>query len=647
MRDWVGVVGRWSGMVLLGGLLLDNAHAANSADVAPYHDQLLEEIDEPAATEPAATDSGLPKQWITELQLIQQDNHATTPQTDWHVGVAGNVQTLNWGNWALDATVAPSSSADRATWSGTLWQRQFWLDNQWRLNQSFGVSYTPMPSLFRQSSRFNLPSHPLLGWAVDSTYFPQQRPAQIWQMSAGQTGQFTGGKTKNFQSNDGQLYQLATQQQLSPEWHLATTLLATRCDCKTDPHPIEATDAIGTALAWQTAQQRAQLNLLYQHDRQQPTFGTWFDGSWQQGRYEHQYGVFWLQPDLAWGDAPLSQDAWGHYYRLNYQFARWLWSLNFDHIYSVSGQSFTGEYLNINARYQALRQRVYGTHLALRRDEQDLAVDSQTFFEYINRIGAQRWQWDYRWQPDLTLMQINVDQTAELYTGQRISFTGSAFHEKNRFKTNTTGVSAGIYGNVPLNNAWSIDGNARISLTDQATKQSLVQDFNMSLNWRPSASWDWTLRLYKSQSRQHLQGLDPLAPPSLSAVQQQGHQTLLLTLRHQQQTGRHYPIVGGRTGDPYGRIQGEVFLDANQDGIRNANEDAASDITVILDGRFIKRTDEMGRFVFDFVKIGTHQLTVNADELPLPWQINEPHSSQSIQAQVRQTTYVSIGATQP
>lgn len=641
MRSAGGMVGRYGSVVLLGGLLLHQTHAAESTQPAAYQDQILDIADEPDEEKSDATGQGLPKQWLAEFQLIQQENSEQPTQTDLSVALAGNMQTLNWGHWALDAAATQSASTDHTTWAGTLWQRQFWLNNQWRLNQSFGVSYTPMPNLFRQSSRFNLPSHPLLGWAIDSSYFPTQRAAQTWQMSLGQTGQFTGGRTKNFQSDDGQLYQLATQQQLSPEWQLATTLLSTRCDCQTD------TDAIGTALAWQTAQQRAQLNVLYQQDRLQHALGTWLDGAWQQGRYEHQYGLFWLQPDLAWGDAPFSQDAWGHYYRLNYQFARWLWSLNLDHVYSVSGQSFAGEYLNFNARYQALRQRVYGTHVALRQDQHDLAVDSQTFFEYINRMGAQRWQWDYRWQPDLTVMQLNVDQTAELYTGQRISLTGSAFHENNRLTTDTTGVSAGIYGNVPLNNAWSIDGNARLSLTDQATKQSLLQDFNMSLNWRPSTDWEWTLRVYKSQSRQQLQGLDPLAPPSMQTLQQQDHQTLLLTLRHQQQTGRHYPIVGGRTGDPYGRIQGEVFLDANQDGIRNANEDAASDITVILDGRFIKRTDEMGRFVFDFVKIGTHQLTVNADELPLPWQINEQHSSQSIQAQVRQTTYVSIGAIQP
>jgi|JI8StandDraft_1071087.scaffolds.fasta_scaffold15364_1 hypothetical protein len=633
------LVGYWSSVVLLGAVPLHPASAADAVTPIVYQDQLLDATEEPVAVEPTATDHGLPRQWMAELQFVQQDSSIATTQTDLNLSVAGNLQTLNWGNWAVDATA--SQSTDQTAWSGTLWQRQFWLNNQWRLNQSFGVSYTPMPSLFRQASRFNLPSHPMLGWAVDGTYIPQQRPSQTWQMSLGQTGQFTGGKTKNFQSDQGQLFQLATQQQLTPNWNMATTLLSTRCDCWMD------TDAIGTALAWQTPQQRAQLNMLYQHNPLYPAFGTWLDGAWQQGRYEHQYGAFWLQPDLAWGDAPVSQDAWGNYYRLNYQFARWLWSLNLDHVYSVSGRSFTGEYLSINARYQALRQRVYGTHLALRRDANDLAVDSQTFVEHLNRMGIQRWQWDYRWQPDLTLMQLNIDQTAELYTGQRISFTGSAFHEQHQLKTDTVGMSAGIYGNVPLNNAWSIDGNARLSMMRQTNKHSVLQDFNMTLNWRPSTAWEWTLRFYKSQSRQQLQGLDPLAPPSLSAVQQQDHQTVLLTLRHQQQTGRHYPIVGGRTGDPYGRIQGEVFLDANQDGIRNANEEAASDITVMLDGRFVKRTDEMGRFVFDFVKIGTHQLSVNADELPLPWQISEQHSTQSVNAQVRQTTYVSVGAIQP
>jgi hypothetical protein len=645
-------------ILLMNSWSIHSVAATITATPLAYQDQLMDAganiEDQVVEQEPSTT--GLPRQLTTEIMWNKQSASQSTTQHDMGIGLNGHLQTLTWGHWAIDATLSSQypSLADTSTalnWGGTIWQRQLWLTNQWKLDQSLGVSYTPMPPLFRQSSRFSLPSHPLLGWAVDSQYITQGQTAQSWHLSAGKTGRFTGQKTKGFESDQGQLYQLATQQNFSNQWSLATNWLSTRCDCSSSTssmitNPSISTDAISGALAWYGTKQRLQLNLIHHQMDQASATGSWLDGSWQHYRYDHQYGLFWLEPQLAWGGTPLSQDAWGGYYRLNYQFARWLWSMNMDHIYSMSGKSFEGQYLNLYTRYQAPQQRAYGANLALRADAQQVAWDNQTFFEYPNRWGTQRWQLDYRHQSPIKRTQFNVDQTIELNTGQRVSIMSHIFHEAHDVQPNTVGWSLGMYGNLPLNNTWSIDGSARVWVNQQQTQQQILQDINMSLHWRPSEQWEWTARLYTAKNRQQLSNLDPLTPRHLSSIErEQDHQTLLLTLRHHHQAGMHRAILGGRTGDPYGAIQGEVFLDANKDGIRNANEEVASDITVILDGRFVKRTDELGRFMFDMVRIGSHQLTMSNDELPLPWQLDEHQSSQTITVYVRQTQHIAIGAT--
>ena len=54
--------------------------------------------------------------------------------------------------------------------------------------------------------------------------------------------------------------------------------------------------------------------------------GAWLDGRSARGAYVHRYGLFNLQPDLAWGAWPIANDARGGYYRVDYQRARWSWN---------------------------------------------------------------------------------------------------------------------------------------------------------------------------------------------------------------------------------------------------------------------------------------------------------------------------------
>ena len=113
----------------------------------------------------------------------------------------------------------------------------------------------------------------------------------------------------------------------------------------------------------------------------------------------------------------------------------------------------------------------------------------------------------------------------------------------------------------------------------------------------------------------------PLTPPVPTPQASQGQQGFFLTLRYQYARGSHVVPLGGRAGSGSGRLTGVVYLDANENGRFDAGETGVPNITVILDGRFSTRTDANGRFDFPAVVAGHHVITVQSDNLPLPWML--------------------------
>ena len=619
-----------------------------------YQDRLLSDmgVDTPEDLDSSENTSGLPRQWMTDLlwgERQQQRDGQQQRDQDIGIGINGFLQTKQWGAWSVDTTLYQQhDDGDRDTgMSGTLWQRQFWLNDDWMLNQSVGVSPTPLPELMRLPSRFILPAQPLLGWSIEGQHRNQQR----WQASIGQTGQYNGQRVRGFAQADGELFYLAHQQRIHPDWHMAGLWLSTRGSLNPDTLQPVARDATQTdasvlSLAWQQPKQRLQLNLLHSQTPDQRDLGAWLDGQTVRGRYDHQYGLFWLEPNLGWGGSSLSQDAKGGYYRLNYQYARWLWNASLDQIYSVSGQSFSGQYANTYVRYQAPRQRAYGGQLSIRHDldQRELLYQGLLFAESPNRLGTQRWQVEYQHQPNFDRTQLSLDQAIDWDLGQRVSLTTSYLQEQRIHQTHT-GLGVGMYGTLPLSTAWRLDGSARFWQLDDRNGQDTQRDLNMTLHYQPNPTWQYSLSLYEITGQQQFNSLDPLTP--ITQRSQVEERSILFTLRHVYQAGKAPAMMGGRFGDPYGTISGEIFLDANQDGIRNGSEAAAPEVTVVLDGRYMARTDAQGRFRFEQVRVGSHQLSVSNDELPLPWQIADARLQQTIEVRVRQTQHVAVGAVRP
>ena len=77
----------------------------------------------------------------------------------------------------------------------------------------------------------------------------------------------------------------------------------------------------------------------------------------------------------------------------------------------------------------------------------------------------------------------------------------------------------------------------------------------------------------------------------------------------------------GRLREGGGRIKGTVYMDANRNGRRDADEQGAEGVPVYLDNRYMVRTDAQGQYEFSLVAAGTHIVSIRNESLPLPWGI--------------------------
>ncbi|MGH6641018.1 MAG: SdrD B-like domain-containing protein, partial [Polaromonas sp.] len=97
------------------------------------------------------------------------------------------------------------------------------------------------------------------------------------------------------------------------------------------------------------------------------------------------------------------------------------------------------------------------------------------------------------------------------------------------------------------------------------------------------------------------------------------HRSLQLLLRYEERAGSTAAPLGGLWGTGAGALSGTVFFDADANGRREAAEAGVPGVTVILDRRYVTRTDAQGRYEFPFVAAGPHLVEVSPDNVPLPW----------------------------
>ena len=208
----------------------------------------------------------------------------------------------------------------------------------------------------------------------------------------------------------------------------------------------------------------------------------------------------------------------------------------------------------------------------------------------------------------------------------------------------TTVVRFAAYGGGDLTARLSIDGNLQWATAVQG-RAAPSTSADVSLTCQLARAWELLFTFYENHvgSWAPLTVTSPISAPVPVPQASQGQRGIFLTLRWQDSRGGHFVPLGGAPGSGSGRLTGVIYLDANENGRYDAGEAGAPNVTVILDGRFSVRTDTNGRFDFPAVAAGHHVLTVQSDNLPLPWTLNNQGRTE-VEVGTRDRVDVNIGA---
>ncbi len=600
--------------------------------------------------------SGAPRAVHVEL-IAHRSRFAGERSVELGAGFGGFWDTDAFGTLSAEALVFRSDRArdggERWRGSATLWQRGLAMPGGWSVNNGIGVLNTPMPAMLRDQYRFFLPSVPMLG--ASSEWQQRARGLQL-QAAVGRGGSYNGTRLSGFDTSDGSVATVGAQWAWSKRWTGAASLLITDGRIVPDDQGLPgfqntATRALLFGNRWQGTHDTVAVHLQTSDTDAAQAAGAWIDARADRGRFTHRYGAFHLEPELAWGAWPINNDVRGGYYRLDFNRARWSWNAGIDRIDSISGSGFDGWYGNSFLRYQASARLGYGGGLSARDSRSDSADDSaqalQLFLDAQSRWGQTRLQYDRTHdQHNADSWQVLVDHALRMREGSRLSVSAGIGELANGQSRTSRTLSLAAYGGFDLTDDISLDGTVRWSRSqDDDASQGL--DLNLGWRWRLASRWTLLGNLSESRSAQRSPfALDPLTNQPVFGTLPHDR-SVHVSLRYDYTAGRARQVLGGPPDAATGRIAGSVFLDDNNDGVRSASEQPVANISIVLDGRYSVHTDDQGRFVFDRVAVGAHTLEAVADNLPLPWSIDEERGRRNLQVDVRGETIVDIGAVRP
>ena len=595
--------------------------------------------------------SGLPRSVRVEL-VASRTERGDDSFSEFGLSAGGFRETAGYGTFSLDATLQRSDrrrqGQDEFGGKFTVWQRGLYAGDGWLGNNGLGVLNTPSPGLLREQYRFFLPSVPFAG---ASTEWSRDQDAMLLQASLGRAGVFDGARVVGFELADGNVGSASMQWRWSPRWRGAVSVLATDGQILPDDQggsffSDSRTRASHAAVGWDDGRHAFNFNLQASDGDLGGAWGAWFDGRSKLGRYTHNYGLFNLEPGLAWGAQPINNDNRGAYYRIGYRHARWDWNAGVDRITSVSGASFDGWFGRGYVRYQASSTTGYGASVSVRETNRADALAGQVFLDRSNRWGQARAQAEFARSTgglDDDSWQFTLDQSLALRKGRRLTLSAAYGELSYGGEPATANYSLAAYGGLDLTERLSLDGTARWTEGD-GPSAFRGADLNLNLAWRIASHWWLVATIYENQgSRRSPFIIDPLATEQ-PFVNLPRDRSVFLSLRYERQAGTSAGVLGGSPGTAAGTIRGSVFLDENNDGVRAASELPAANVTVLLDGRYAVRTDSQGEFEFPRVAVGAHTVQVVPDNLPLPWFLDEEGERRPVEVRVRDTSRVDIGA---
>jgi SdrD B-like domain len=575
--------------------------------------------------------------------------------------------TQSWGAWSADGGVRTPDSTrpgvdEYGNASFSLHQRGMPFDGGWLADNALGDINTPLIDLARQQPRFILAPGPMQGF---DTVWHGPSGLEIV-AGGGEPGIFDGIKIPLFDPLGGSTGTLGAQWAMAPQWTMGGEIAAARdtplyfqptipgLPASAGTQRLDSTTGYLTA-AWQDGPSRAQLNLIDGTlDGNGNSLGAWLDASHTSGPITQSYGLFRIDPNLAWGNQLMTSDAQGGYYRVDYQSRRWVADFDIDQVNSVSNNGGNTTFITTDARYQLTRDLGIGGVANFRHGSGDDAWSLAGYLDQANSLGTGRGELDYASDSQTTDATATLQQTWKVPAGERLStavsvdrITSSAnalLLQGAPLQQDATIVRLDLYGGGDLTARLSANATVQWAETVQGNAAP-SRSADVSLAYQISRSWSVIGDYYENRvgSWTQLVITSPLTPPTASIVPWAGERGVFLTVRFQEASGAHFVPLGGAPGSGSGRLSGLVYLDANENGRYDAGEAGAANITVILDGRYSVRTDANGHYVFPAVAAGRHVITVQADNLPLPWTLTNSGRTE-VDLVTRGSAEVDIGA---
>ena len=588
------------------------------------------------------------------------------------VVVKSQWESAAYGDWSLDgsARLGGSGLGESQTGQGVafaLRQAGMPFDHGWRADNALGDVNSPDINLARFQSRFYLPTGPMQG--VTSEW---RGPDELQLVAGlGAPGVFDGIIVPDFRVLGGSTATAGGEWSPAPHWTLGAQLVdahdvslysgagltsaavaalkgAYSADAVLASQTLSANTGLISA-AWQDTHDRLQLNLIDGAIAgARNGAGGWLDGSMLRGRLQQTAGVFYIEPDITWGNQLIANDVEGGYYRVGYQSRQWLANVGVDEVHSISGLGGDTTFVTSDARYQFSRDVGAGAVANLSHTSGGTSGSLQGYVDHQDGWGTTRVQAAYATGPSARDAAITVDQAWKTPSGLRLA-TSAGLERAD--SPDGTGVDQGstllniaANGGGQLTARLGFEGNIRWATAVQGRVAPGLYT-NVSMTWQLAPAWLLLATYYDSRigSWTPLTVSSPLAPPVATTAPSMQERGMFLTVRYQHAAGMHFAPLGGAPGAGAGDLRGIVYLDGNDNGRLDAGEAGAPNVTVILDGRFSVQTDATGHFEFPVVVSGRHVVTVVTDNLPLPW-ILANDGRQEVEVSTRERTEIAIGA---
>ena len=642
--------------------------AAPAADQASYQDHYIDGgalvPDFEAGDAEVAATSGLARSLRIDgvFSLFNsQQSGATFNDIENGIVLRSQWETAGYGAWTLDGAARTGNSGVGIATAGqggilTLRQRAMPFDGGWQADNSVGDINAPEVSLVRLQQRFLLPAGSMQGTSTDW----RGPSAMQFVAGVGVPGLLIGTAVPSFRTLGGSMATVGGQWSPADQWIVGGQFI--------DAHNVrlgghEALAATNTLAAdtglitavWQRQGSgqvqgaRAQLSLIDGSSAGHGgASGAWFDGAIVKGRTQYSFGAFRIGPDLLWGNQEIANDVQGGYFRLGYQNRRWLADFGLDAVRSVSGHGGNTSYLTADSRYQLWRDWGVGAATNVSRTNGGTSGSLEGFVDHTNAWGIGSLRGKTANAPGVRDSGMTASETWATPPGMHlstlISIDRSSSDLLNASQQSNTALTLSVAGGGQLSTRLSLDGNVSRATALQGRGAPIVSS-NLSVTWRASPAWSILANLYDSEvgAWTPLVVNSPLTPPVPTPASAQRERGVFVTFRYQQSAGMHFAPLGGSAGSGSGELTGTVYLDANDNGRRDAGEVGAANLSIVLDQRFSATTDANGRFDFPAVAAGHHRVEVVADNLPLPWAISN-QKPMDVEVSTRGRTALSIAA---